>query len=69
MFYYRVTHKYMLFDHIEKKDIGIYSSLEKANMEINLLQDKNGFKETKDCFFVKKFLNLPSPNFWIRHFG
>ena len=21
MFYYRVTHKYMLFDHIEKKDI------------------------------------------------
>ena len=53
MFYYRVTHKYMLFDHIEKKDIGIYSSLEKANMEINLLQDKNGFKETKDCFFVK----------------
>ena len=54
MFYYRVTHKYMLFDHIEKKDIGIYSSLEKANMEINLLQDKNGFKETKDCFFVKK---------------
>ena len=39
MFYYKVTHKYMLFDHIEKKDIGIYSSLEKANMEINLLQD------------------------------
>lgn len=30
MFYYRVTHKYMLFDHIEKKDIGIYSSLENA---------------------------------------
>ena len=46
----------MLFDHIEKKDIGIYSFLEKANMEINLIQEKS-FKETKDCFFVKKFLN------------
>lgn len=31
MFYYRVTHKYMLFDDIEKKDIGIYSSLEKGD--------------------------------------
>ena len=73
MFYYRVTHKYMLFDHIEKKDIGIYSSLEKANMEINLLQDKNGFKETKDCFFVKKVFKFTKPKlldktFWIDGF-
>ncbi len=73
MFYYRVTHKYMLFDHIEKKDIGIYSSLEKANMEINLLQDKNGFKETKDCFFVEKVFKFTKPKlldktFWIDGF-
>lgn len=73
MFYYKVTHKYMLFDHIEKKDIGIYSSLEKANMEINLLKDKNGFKETKDCFFVKKVFKFTKPKlldktFWIDGF-
>lgn len=30
MICWKVSHKYKLIDHIERKDIGIYSTLEKA---------------------------------------
>lgn len=61
MFYYRVTHKYMLFDHIEKKDIGIYSSLENANNAIKVLELKEGFIDTKEGFSIKKVFKLIKP--------
>ncbi|MBP5593479.1 MAG: hypothetical protein J6X75_04875 [Clostridia bacterium] len=53
MIYYKVTHKYKLLNHIEKKEIGIYNSIEKANEAVNGLKDKNGFSETKEGFYVK----------------
>lgn len=73
MFYYKVTHKYKLIDHIEKKDIGIYSSLENANKAIKELELKDGFIDTKNGFFVKKFFSFVKPKlldktFWVDGF-
>ena len=42
MFYYKVIHKYKLIDHIENKNIGIYSFLE--NYGINL-EEEDGTDE------------------------
>lgn len=43
MFYYKVIHKYKLIDHIENKNIGIYSSLENATKAVKELENKEGF--------------------------
>lgn len=73
MIYYKVTHKYKLLNHIEKKEIGIYNSIEKANEAVNGLKDKNGFSETKEGFYVKKVLRFITPKllnktFWVDGF-
>ncbi|CDR30638.1 Uncharacterised protein [Acholeplasma oculi] len=73
MFYYKATHKYKLIDHIEKKDIGIYSSLENAKKAIKELELKDGFIDTKNGFFVKKFFSFVKPKlldktFWVDGF-
>lgn len=61
MFYYKVEHKYKLIDHIEKKNVGIYSSLENANNAIKLLELKEGFIDTKEGFSIKKVFKLFKP--------
>ena len=53
MIYWKVSHKYKLLDHIERKDIGIYSSLDNAEKAIASLKDKNGFKDTIDGFRIR----------------
>lgn len=40
MMCWKVSHKYKLIDHIERKDIGIYSSLENAEKVVALLKTK-----------------------------
>ena len=61
MICWKVSHKYKLVDHIERKDIGIYSSLENAEKVIASLKDKNGFKDTIDGFKIKKVFTLFKP--------
>ena len=61
MFYYKVVHKYKLIDHIEKKNVGIYSSLENANNAIKVLELKEGFIDTKEGFSIKKVFKLFKP--------
>lgn len=61
MFYYKVEHKYKLIDHIEKKNVGIYSSLENANNAIKVLELKEGFIDTKEGFSIKKVFKLFKP--------
>ena len=50
MIYWKVSHKCKLAGHIERKDIGIYSSLENAEKAIALLKTKSGFMDTVDGF-------------------
>lgn len=61
MFYYKVEHKYKLIDHIDTKNIGIYSSLENANNAIKVLELKEGFIDTKEGFSIKKVFKLFKP--------
>ena len=61
MFYFKVEHKYKLIDHIEKKNVGIYSSLENANNAIKVLELKEGFIDTKEGFSIKKVFKLFKP--------
>ena len=73
MIYYKVTHKYKLIDHIEKKKIGIYSSLENANKAIKELELKDGFIDTKNGFSIKKVFSFVKPKlldktFWVDGF-
>ena len=73
MVFYKVIHKYKLIDHFECKDIGIYSSLTNAEKAINLLKNKNGFKDTVAGFKIKKVFRLFKPKlldrtFWIDGF-
>lgn len=73
MFYYKVEHKYKLIDHIEKKNVGIYSSLENANNAIKVLELKEGFIDTKEGFSIKKVFKLFKPKlldktFWEEGF-
>lgn len=56
--YYEVDHKHKLIDHYEKKHIGIFSSLQKAEAAIKSLQNKPGFKDTPEGFKVKKIMRL-----------
>ena len=43
MIFYKVTHKYKLDNHFERKDIGIYSSEENARNAVEGLKQKNWF--------------------------
>ena len=61
MICWKVSHKYKLVDHIERKDIGIYSSKENAEKAIELLKTKNGFKDTVDGFKITKRVTLFKP--------
>lgn len=60
-FYYKVTHKYKLIDHYEKKEIGIYSTLELANDAIEILKNKPGFSSTVEGFIIKKVFRIFAP--------
>ena len=73
MIYWRVSHQYKLIDHTEYKDIGIYSSMEKAEKAIELLKAKSGFKDSADGFRIKKVLKPIKPRlldktYWIDGF-
>ena len=73
MMFYKVTHKYKLDNHFERKDIGIYSSKENAEIAVEALKQKNGFCDTQDGFKVKKVFNFFKPKlldktFWIEGF-
>ena len=57
----KVTHNYMLTDRIERKEIGIYSSLENAEKAIAMLKTKSGFRDTADGFRIKKVFTLFRP--------
>ena len=61
MICWKVSHKHKLIDHIERKDIGIYSSKENAEKAIELLKTKNGFKDTVDGFKITKRVTLFKP--------
>ena len=70
---WKVSHKYKLIDHIERKDIGIYSTLEKAENAVALLKTKSGFKDTADGFKIVKIFTLFKPRlldntYWIDGF-
>ena len=73
MIYYKLTHKYRLIDHIEFKTIGIYSSSENAKKAIEFLKEKEGFRDTKEGFKIKKVIKILKPklldkSFWINGF-
>lgn len=73
MIYWKVSHKYKLVNHVERKSIGIYSSLENAEKAIELLKTKNGFKDTMKGFRIHKVFKLFKPRFldntyWIDGF-
>ena len=73
MICWKVSHKYKLIDHIERKDIGLYSSIDNAKKAIELLKTKNGFKDTPDSFIIKKVFRFFKPRlldntYWIDGF-
>ena len=73
MIYWKVTHQYKLKGHIERKKIGIYSSVEKAENAIVSLKSKNGFKDTVDGFRITKVFALFKPRlldntYWVDGF-
>ena len=73
MICWKVSHKYKLADHIERKDIGIYSSKENAETAIASLKNQNGFKDTVDGFRITKAFTLFKPRlldktFWADGF-
>lgn len=70
---YKVSHKYILNDHFERKNIGIYSSEENARNAIEQLKQKPGFCDTQDGFKIKKVFRFFKPKlidkaFWIDGF-
>ena len=73
MICWKVSHKYRLADHFERKDIGIYSSLENAEKAVAFLKTKSGFKDTADGFRITKVLTLFKPRlidntYWVDGF-
>ena len=62
MICWKVSHKYKLIDHVERKEIGIYSSLENAEKAIALLKTKSGFRDTVEGFQIKKVFTLFQPH-------
>ena len=70
---YKVSHKYILDDHFERKDIGIYSSEENARSAVEELKQKTGFCDTQDGFKIKKVFRFLKPKlidktFWVDGF-
>lgn len=73
MICYRVTHKYKLDNHFERKDIGIYSLEANAQNAVEELKQKTGFCDTQDGFKVKKVFRFFKPKlidktFWVDGF-
>ena len=73
MICWKVSHRHKLSNHIERKDIGIYSSLENAEKAVATLKTKNGFKDTVDGFRITKVFTLFKPRlldntYWIDGF-
>ena len=73
MIFWKVSHKYKLIDHIERKDIGIYSTKENAENAILALKNKSGFKDTVDGFWITKKFSLFKPRlldntYWVDGF-
>ena len=71
--YFKLSHKYKLIDHYERKYIGIYSSYSNAASAINNLKNKEGFRDTVDCFKIKKVFRFTKPKlldktFWVDGF-
>lgn len=63
MVYYKVIHKHNLFDKIEKRRIGIFTTLELAEDAVNKLKKEIGFKQTSDGFKIVKIHRLFKPNY------
>ena len=61
MFYYKVIHRYKLNNRDEIKEIGIFSSKNKANEAIDTVKIKPGFVDYQDGFIVKRQLKLFKP--------
>lgn len=61
--YYEVTHKCKLNGQNEIKEIGVFSSQEKALEAIELVKNKPGFRDYQDGFFTSKFFKLSKPMF------
>ena len=73
MIFWKVSHRYKLIDHIERKDIGIYSTKENAEKAILALKNKSGFKDTVDGFRITKKFSLFKPRlldntYWVDGF-
>lgn len=68
MICYKVTHKYKLDNHFERKDIGIYSSEENAQNAVEELKTKTGFCDTQDGFKIKKVSKIFKPRFLDKTF-
>jgi hypothetical protein len=71
--YYKVTHNYKLNGHYERKHIGVYSSVEKAEEAIDTLKNKKGFSKTPSGFQIKRIFRISKPKlldktFWIDGF-
>ncbi len=63
MFYYKVIHKYITNNQNEVKEIGVFSSKEKALEAIDKVKAKPGFIEYKDGFVIEKRFKLFKPLF------
>lgn len=73
MICYKVTHKYKLDNHFERKDIGIYSSEANAQNTVEELKQKTGFCDTQDGFKIKRVFKIFKPKlidktFWVDGF-
>ena len=73
MICWKVSHKYKHIGHIERKDIGIYSSLENAEKAIASLKTKSGFIDTVYGFRIVKVFTLFKPRlldntYWVDGF-
>lgn len=62
-YYYQVVHKCKSDNQDEIREIGVFSSKEKAFDAINAVKDKPGFIEHQDCFFTEKFFKIFKPHF------
>jgi len=65
MICWKVSHKYKLINRIERKNIGIYSSLENAEKAVASLKTKRGFKDTADGFRIIRVFTLFKPRFLV----
>ena len=68
MFYYKVIHKYRSDDRDEIKEIGVFSSKEKALQAIDAVKAKPGFADRQDGFSMAKIFRLFKPSLEDRIF-